>query len=298
MIFRTLIKLGTLLYRIDQAINVLLGRHKAIVPNQSLDKTGRVIQFAQRIQILPNSYGVCLIQYPKNYSHSLWRSQELTLFEIHKGYLERPCLDFGCGDGSFASMLFDNIDYGLDIDQNALKTAHQYGIYRTLACFDGTQLPVKAQALGSVFSNSVLEHAEDLEGALSGISHSLRPGGYFLFAVPVMRFAEHLKHFFGRKESDRINQRWYHRHLYSTEWWRELLVKYGFEIVDIRNYQPDWFTLAYFVLGTRSFRPLLRCGLSRKESYRRTAARMIAASIAHTTDGGNIFVIARRSHKI
>jgi SAM-dependent methyltransferase len=289
-----LVGLGMMLYRIDLAINAILRRRQTIDPNQKLDKTGRVTQSAQRIPVVSCGSGVRLIQYPNNYSHSIWRSQELSLFEAHKAFLAGPCLDFGCGDGSFASMLFDHIDFGLDIDWNALQVANQYGIYRTLACFDGSLLPMKFNRLGSVFSNSVLEHVENLEETISAISDSLAPGGFFLFTVPVRRFADHLSQYFGPAESDRINQRWYHRHMHPQEWWRDLLIRHEFEIVEIRNYQPDWFTLTYFVLATRAFRCLLHFGLAEKDWYRREIAQMITDSIANTKDGGNIFVIARR----
>jgi len=293
MIHKGLVPVGIALYRLDQAVNAVLRRHKPVNSGAELDKTGRVTQFAQRIQTIDSESGVRLIRYPKNYSHSIWRSQELSLFERHKKYLAKPCLDYGCGDGSFASMLFEHIEYGLDVDLSALQVASQYRVYGALACFNGIQLPVKTHTLGSVISNSVLEHVQNLDETLSGISDSLAPGGHFIFTVPVLRFAEHLRHYFGRAESDRINQRWYHRHLHPKEWWRNLLRKYGFEILEIRSYQPDWFTLAYFTLKTRPFRLLFGLGLADRECYRRTVTRMIASSIENTTDGGNIFVVAR-----
>jgi SAM-dependent methyltransferase len=294
MIHKGFVKLGVALYGIDQAINTILRRRKPFNPKERLDKTGRITPNAQRIQTIACESGVRLIRYPGNHSHSIWRSQELSLFESHKRYLAKPCLDFGCGDGSFASMLLDRIEYGFDVDFDALQVAKQYNIYGQLACCDGALLPAKAHMLGSVFSNSVLEHVENLEETIGAISSALAPGGFFVFTVPVLRFAEHLRQYFGRTESDRINQSWYHRHLHPSEWWRDLLRKYGFEILEIRNYQPDWFTLTYFTLATRPFRLLFRCGLAGKEGYRRRVARMIADSIANTTDGGNIFVIAQR----
>lgn len=293
MIHKGFVKLGVALYDMDQAINTILRRRKPSNSNERLDKTGRVIPNAQRIQTLSYESGVRLIRYPRNYSHSIWRSQELSLFESHKRYLAKPCLDFGCGDGSFASMLMDHIDFGFDVDPDALRVARQYNIYGQLACCDGARLPVKPRMLKSVFSNSVLEHVENLEETLCGISNALAPGGFFVFTVPVLRFAEHLSQYFGRTESERINRRWYHRHLHPSEWWRDVLHKCGFEIIEISNYQPDWFTLTYFTLATRPFRLLFRFGLAETERYRRTVTRMISDSITNTTDGANIFVIAQ-----
>ena len=111
MIHKGFVKLGVALYGMDQAINTILRRRKPSNPNERLDKTGRVTPNAQHIPTVSCGSGVRLIGYPGNYSHSLWRSQELSLFESHKKYLAKPCLDFGCGDGSFASMLLDQIDW-------------------------------------------------------------------------------------------------------------------------------------------------------------------------------------------
>ena len=295
MIPKGLIRMGIALYKIDKEISIALRRRQPVRMNEKVDKTGRVTQAPQALKVIEYEPDVRLVNYPGNYAHSIWRSQELSLFVRHKEYLMRPRLDFGCGDGSFAFMLFDRVDYGLDVDPEALHVADQYHVYGQLACFDGALLPVKPQSLRSIFSNSALEHVDKIKETLSGLYDSLAPGGFFLFTVPVLNFANHLRRYFGEEESDRINQLWYHRHLHPSEWWSDLLQKQNFEIVRIHRYQPDWLTLAYFTLTTRPFRALFRWGLAEKEGYRRRVARMIATSVTSTVEGGNIFVIARRS---
>jgi SAM-dependent methyltransferase len=173
--------------------------------------------------------------------------------------------------------------------------AAQYGVYDHIACCDGALLPIKPRSLGAIFSNSVLEHVDKLKETISGLYDVLAPGGYFLFTVPVLDFANHLRRYFGERESNWINKLWYHRHLYPSAWWSDLLRKQNFEIRHIQRYQPDWFTLTYFALTTRPFRALFRFGLAENERYLRMVARMIAASITSTTEGGNILVIAQRS---
>ncbi len=294
MISKGFIAAGGALYRIDRAISLALRRRKPARMDQKLDKTGRVTQAPQALKVMKYEPGVRLVNYPGNYAHSIWRSQELSLFTRYQEYLARPRLDFGCGDGSFAFMLFDRVDYGLDMDREALQVADQYHVYGQLACCDGALLPVKPQSLRSIFSNSVLEHVDKIKETLSGLYESLAPGGFFLFTVPVLNFADHLRRYFGKEESDRINQLWYHRHLHPSEWWSDLLQKQNFEIVRIHRYQPDWFTLACFTLTTHPFRAFFRCGLAETEGYRRRVARMIASSVTSTVEGGNIFMIARR----
>jgi SAM-dependent methyltransferase len=295
MIPKQAIRAGIALYAIDKAISIAFRRRRPVRMDEKMDKTGRVTQAPQALKVIRFEPDVHLVNYPGNYSHSMWRSQELSLFVRYKDFLVKPRLDFGCGDGSFAFMLFDRVEYGLDMDEKALRVAAQYRVYERIVCSDGALLPIRPGSLGSIFSNSVLEHVDKLKETISGLHESLAPGGFLLFTVPVLDFASHLRRFFGERESERINQLWYHRHLHPSQWWSDLLQKQNFEVRRIDHYQPDWFTLAYFTFTTRAFRVLFRFGLAENERYRRMVARMVATSIASTKEGGNIFVIAQRS---
>lgn len=285
---------GIALYFLDKAVSFALHRQPQVRLDETLDKTGRLVKIPQRLNIQHHSKDVLFVDYPGNLAHSLWRSQELSLFSHYKHYLVRPCLDFGCGDGSFSSALFARIDYGIDNDMEALRIARGYNIYEQLVCKDGATFPIKQESVRSIFSNSVLEHVDNIEENVTGLHEALVPGGCFIFTVPVLNFATHLSHYFGKRESDRINQRWYHRNLHPAEWWSDMLLRQGFEVKCIQPYQPDWFTLAYFALSTRPFLFLCRRGLAENMRFRRMMAQMVASSITSTTEGGNVFVIAQR----
>jgi SAM-dependent methyltransferase len=294
MIQRALIGPGIVLCSVDKVVSMALRRRPQARMDEKLDKTGRVTQTRQALNVRDYDPNIRCIYYPGNFNHSMWRSQELSLITRHKDLLARPRLDFGCGDGSFASSLFERVDYGIDNDRESLRVARQYGVYEQLACSDGATLPIKSQSVRSIFSNSVLEHVDKLQETISGLYNVLVPDGIFVFTVPVLNFATHLSRYFGQQESDQINQRWYHRHMHPAGWWNDLLQQQGFEVKHIQPYQPDWFTLAYFAFSTRPFLLLYRCGLAENERYRQLIARMIANSIADTVDGGNILVIAQR----
>jgi len=294
MIQRALIGAGIVVYSLDKAVSIALRRRPRVRIGEKLDKTGRVTQARQTLNVRDYDVDVRFIYYPGNFNHSMWRSQELSLMTRHKDLLSRPRLDFGCGDGSFASVLFDRVDYGIDNDLESLRVACQYGVYKQLACSDGASLPIKPQSIGSVFSNSVLEHVDKLQETIAELYNVLVPGGIFVFTVPVLNFATHLSRYFGQQESGQINQRWYHRHMHPAEWWNGSVQKQGFEVRYIQSYQPDWFTLGYFALCTRPFVLLHGLGLDKAKFYRRLAARMVRQSITETQEGGNILVIAQR----
>jgi SAM-dependent methyltransferase len=99
--------------------------------------------------------------------------------------LPKPILDVGCGDGHFATVVFDSpIDVGIDLHLPSLREANRRGAYRLLLDTDGTRLPIRSASLGSAFSNSVLEHLPDLDGVLAEIARTLKPGAPLFFTVP------------------------------------------------------------------------------------------------------------------
>ncbi len=294
MIRRAWIVVGLICYYLDSIVDVTVRRNFERFRVSGSDKTGRLVSTAEPLEVTRHTPGVLFVHYRHNFGHSLWRSQELSLFNRYRDYLRRPRLDFGCGDGSFSSVLFDCVDYGVDRDPVALQVAHGYHVYKNLICCDGASLPVKPQSVASIYSNSVLEHVDKLDEALWHLSRALRPGGILMFTVPVRGFAEHLARFFGEKESVRINRRFGHKHLLTPKDWRDRLQRENLMIERIQHYQPDWFSFWYRVVQTRVFHIAHRCGLAKSRRYRLVAARMVEMSISNTIDGGNIFVIARR----
>lgn len=115
-----------------------------------------------------------MLPHYNNLAHSFWRAQELSLFLKHLNIFQRPILDFGCGDGTFASLIFKEIDYGADIDNEALAVAAKYTIYKELLTINNSLIPLKSGTVSSVISNSVLEHCLDLNKILFEISRVLK----------------------------------------------------------------------------------------------------------------------------
>lgn len=105
-------------------------------------------------------------------------------------------LDVGCGDGSFASVVFPAASgvawTGLEPDPVDADLARASGRYQEVRVARGEEMPFDAECFDMVFSNCVLEHVGDLDALLAQVGRVLRPGGRFLFTVPSEGFYEAL----------------------------------------------------------------------------------------------------------
>lgn len=117
---------------------------------------------------------------------------------------ERPILDIGCGDGTFARVLFNGVkvDAGIDRDEKEIARAKLAGVYDDARVGEVQELPFESESFRTVYSNCVLEHIPDIENALREIARVLKPGGALYITVPSPRCVTFL-------------------------WWRDLFRKVG-----------------------------------------------------------------------
>jgi SAM-dependent methyltransferase len=286
--------LGSLAWRADRIIDSIRGNGCAPeTPAEEADNTGRLTRVAKQLPV-EEIDGVSWVDYEGEFSHSLWRSQELTLFSRYKNRLTPPILDLGCGDGSFTSTFMSRVDYGVDPDPEALRVAEQYGIYSQVLTTTDGRIPLRDGVARSVFSNSVLEHVFDLDQTLREVARVLDAGGVFVFAVPTSHFTAHVARHFGDVRARQVDARFYHRNMLSPEEWPRRLDAACFEVEEIVQYQPDWMTFLYFAFTTRLMRRAYPKMWARSEKHRSEFARLVATSVSNTEEGGNAFVIARR----
>ncbi len=263
-----------------------------------LDKTGiNVDNRIHALEILHNESGIIIAKY-NNLDHTFWRAQEFSLFSQQNKFLSRPMLDFGCGDGSFASTIFRAIDYGVDNDLDALGIAEKWGVYNNLLQSSISKIPILESCVSTVISNSVLEHLGSLDQMLLEINRVLVKGGEFIFTVPVLKFKKDLEKYFGRKVSELINCNAYHRNLLTIEEWKSKLDACGFSIVVLKQYQPDWFTFWYRMLGLLGHRKwgkfLPKINTLIWKHLNKKIINMVKESVCSTTEGGAVFVVARK----
>jgi len=163
--------------------------------------------------------------------------------------MEHPILDIGCGDGHFASLLFEQpVECGIDLSISRLIRARDSGAYRDVKVADATRLPFEAGSFCTVFSNSVLEHIPDVDAVCREVARVLRPGGQLVFTVPSDRFGDFL--FWpsvlravglgplAACYARAMNRVFVHRHTDGAETWRARLERAGLEMVVDRQIMP------------------------------------------------------------
>jgi len=165
------------------------------------------------------------------YFRALLRAVEASYYEDFD--LPAPVLDIGCGDGHFASLVFDHkIDVGLDPWHTPIQEAKKYNGYRNLIEADGAKIPFPDGYFASAFSNSVLEHIPHLDQVLVETARVLKPGALFLLCVPNPRYLTELSiaRLLGKKYAN-----WFGRvsrviHADNPDVWQARLEKAGFRV--------------------------------------------------------------------
>lgn len=171
-------------------------------------------------------------------------------FECHilsKQKFERPILDIGCGDGIFAKILFDEkIDVGLDPLAHELESAKNYNMYDELIETFGNNIPKEENTFKTVFSNSVLEHIEDLDPVLKEIHRVMTPGASFYATIPTNYFDQYSVtskvlngigfKSLAKKYNNFFNRFWKHYHYYDRAGWIKKFESNGFKVKNIIEY--------------------------------------------------------------
>lgn len=162
---------------------------------------------------------------------------------------ERPILDLGCGEGLFAKMVFtERIDTGVDPNRRELERARELGAYVELIQCYGHQIPKPDASYRTVFSNSVLEHIEEVRPVLREIHRVLAPGGRFHFTAPSPNFERYnwtstLLAGLGLTSLDArwrafFNRFWAHYNALDLAEWEDMARDAGFDVEESRAFAP------------------------------------------------------------
>ncbi len=155
--------------------------------------------------------------------------------------IPEPVLDLGCGDGHFAEMTFDQpLAVGVDPWLGPLTKSYRAGSYGLAVQSLGDAMPFADGYFGSVISNSVLEHIDQVEEVLKEAARVLQPGGKLLITMPSHQFTNWLG---GAQLLERIglqgladryrtffNTISRHAHTDSADVWSERLAAAGFGV--------------------------------------------------------------------
>jgi len=161
--------------------------------------------------------------------------------------LPSPCLDIGCGDGHFASLVFDQpVDVGVDPWSAPIREAARRNSYRCLVQSDAGVLPFPDDHFASAFSNSVLEHIPHARHVLAEVGRVLKPGALFLFCVPNPRYLSELSIPGGLRRVGLLGlgkayTEWFRRmsrveHALPPEEWQSWLEAAGFQLEKCWHY--------------------------------------------------------------
>lgn len=166
-------------------------------------------------------------------SLGLWRAAEVAA--LREQEFPPPVLDLGCGDGLVTSLVLPRVDIGLDPNQEALGQASRRGIYTRLQPVPVEAADLPPGSIGSVLSNSVLEHVEDIDRVLEAAARLLCPGGRLVFTAPTEAFSAWLALPLTGYAAWR-NRHYDHLNLWTLEHWSARLERAGLRIESVRPY--------------------------------------------------------------
>jgi len=242
-------------------------------------------------------------QAPYQPATNYWRAVE-TQEVIRYGLPPGRGLDLGCGDGHLMVIILDHIGprdlLGLDIDPQETEMARARNVYREVVTAPGDHMPFPNGHFDYVFSNSVLEHIENIDGVLVEVARVLRPGGRFIFTVPGPNFHNCLR---GPNFGDRdaylrtVDARCAHLRYWDVTRWAEHLEKAGLALVHEHEYLTQaqvqrWECIARYTSGVlhrlvrQKRQPIEIQRLLRIRSPRFRLPKLLASLLANLIDFG------------
>jgi methionine biosynthesis protein MetW len=171
------------------------------------------------------------------------------------------CIDIGCGDGMFCSLVRDRFSQVLGVDGSriSLGGAASKGIHVCLTDLDEGSLPFKDNVFDCVSCLDVIEHVFDPEKLVIEANRVLRRGGIFILTTPNIRFIDFVKRLlldgqFPKTSQDEGSYDGGHIHYFTFRDIRELLLRNGFRIIKERGYDEK----AYFSPKVLFFKLIVR----------------------------------------
>lgn len=178
-------------------------------------------------------------------SLALWRAAEIAA--LREQTFEPPVLDLGCGDGIVTSMVLSQVEIGLDPDKDVIEKAARQGIYKQFEIAPAEASTWPDASIGTILSNSVLEHIRNLDAVLAMAARVLRHGGRLIFTTPTDIFSTWLALPLPKYAGWR-NRQLCHLNLWPVEQWNYHLKKVGLRIETIRPYLRHSLVTAWDIL--------------------------------------------------
>ncbi len=168
------------------------------------------------------------------------RPQEAYLFYRRIKKMRGPILDFGCGDGFFASTIFkkNHIDVGLDLSSSRINESRTTCMYKKTKIYDGVVIPFRKNAFGTIISNCVFEHVPHIEKSVQEMYRVTKKNGLLMTTVMCSSWSNNLLGgtLFGKMYIDWFNSFQHHDSLLSKKEWISLFIKSGYSVEESRDY--------------------------------------------------------------
>ena len=206
-------------------------------------------------------------------------------------------------------------DIGVDIAREPVSKAKQFGCYSNLGIAEGSMLPFRSKSIGTLISNSVLEHIPQVSSVLREASRVLRDDGVLIFTVPSSNFRlflfpslfAKLRLLNGLSEwySNKRNTLLEHRNLHNHETWENWLGKVGFTSVNSRYCMSketvqlwDIMALATYA-ATKAFQKFPRLARHLSDNTKEMRIRIFELILRRfylvpATTGGDIVILATK----
>jgi 2-polyprenyl-3-methyl-5-hydroxy-6-metoxy-1,4-benzoquinol methylase len=182
---------------------------------------------------------------------ALIRAKEAWLYQKFLPF-NKPVVDLGCGDGFFTRVALGGAEIGIDLPDSRINEVPR-GIYKRLITYNGRKIPLPAKTAGTVITNSVLEHVEDLNQVLREIFRILKPGGMVIAPVMAAPWEDYLfgAKIFADKYKKWMRKKQQHVNLLTRDEWRRKFEKAGFKLTaEIGHLNPvmcTWMDVLHYV---------------------------------------------------
>ncbi|MCQ9204959.1 MAG: class I SAM-dependent methyltransferase [Omnitrophica bacterium] len=154
-------------------------------------------------------------------------------------------LDVGCGNGFLIAELQKKFKYvvGIDISRGLLKKAKANLLHRQevgenkvdFCVASAAQIPFKQRSFNIVIFSELIEHIDNVEAVFDEAQYILKKEGMLILTIPVWWVVAVITFF--NKDFMKFSG---HVQRFKLKETKELLGKYGFEIVKIMNYYSEW----------------------------------------------------------
>ncbi len=288
---------------LDAMPSVALDHHEFSLPTASAQSVELDLNSPERLRDVLRFY---LSHSPPD--HALWKTIEWRLFRKYS--YPDPVLDLGCGDGIFASQVFDQpLASGIDIRHRRVRKARRTRMYDLAVTGDATMMPYAAESFATIFSGCAMEHVPPMPQMLAEIARILKPGGRLITTVPSGYFPEYLfvptvlrrigLGFAAARYDKLITRLLTIAHMYHPSTWERLLEEAGLELVEARHFLPRDTTAMFdrLLIAGNVLQPVTRL-LRGTPIHRRyvdclmTLLSPYIDSDAHT--GGALLLVARK----